>query len=161
MRSPGISTLILVGLTATAAAQPKQEETSGRVSLKEDDARRKARDSQAPRAPADWVELATPTPASHGTEFVMVGKDAGGFGKLRLDAVKGVVPVKTVRVVFTDGTAKSYRLGKRLDAKRQPSLYVDLPTTATIEQIVVTTDPRARGEYAVYGSGTGGVVADR
>ena len=161
MRSTAPFAMILVGLTAAATAQPKQEETSGRVSLKEHDARQKARDQQAPRAPSDWVELASPTPASHGTEFVIVGKEAGGFGQLRLDAVKGAVPVKQVKVLFTDGTSKSYRLNKRLDAERQTSLFVDLPTTATIEQIVISTDRRSQGQYAVYGSGTGGAVAKR
>lgn len=154
--------MILVGAAATATAQPKQEETSGRVSLSADDARLKLQED-APRAPSAWVELASPTPAKHGTEFVIVGKEAGGFGRLRLDAVKGAVPVKQVRVRFADGKTKTYRLNKRIDAKRpnQKSLFVDLPTTQEIDQIVVVTDRRANGEYAVYGSGTGGVVAGR
>ena len=47
--------------------------------------------------------IATPTPASHGTEFVVVGKEQGSFGKLRVDADKGKVIVRRVRIYFDDG----------------------------------------------------------
>jgi hypothetical protein len=154
MRFTSLFAVFLVGAVGSATAQPKQEETSARVRLND-------KAGVAPRAPSAWVELASPTPAKHGTEFILVDEDAGGFGKLRLDAVKGAVPVKQVRVVFADGTTRSYRLDKRIDAKRHTSLYVDLRTTQNISQIVVVTDPRSRGEYAVYGSGTGGVIATR
>lgn len=150
--------MILLGAASTATAQPKHEETSGRVSLSDSKA---AEDANDPRAPSDWVELATPTPAKHGSTFILVGKDAGGFGKLRIDAVKGAVPVKQVRVSFTDGKSKAYRVNKRIDVKRQKSLTVDLPTTKEIDHIVVVTDRRAKGEYTVHGSGTGGVIANR
>jgi hypothetical protein len=151
--------MILVGTVSAATAQPKQEETSGRVSLSEkaaDDPRR-----GAPRAPSEWVELASPTPAKHGTEFIIVGEDAGGFGMLRVDAVKGAVAVKQVRVGFSDGKTKTYRVNKRLDAKRRRSLVVELPTTKEIEQVVIVTDRRGGGAYTLHGSGTGGVIATR
>ena len=104
--------MFLVGAATTATAQPKQEETSGRVSLSDSKA---AEEANEPRAPSDWVELASPTPAKHGTEFIIVGKEAGGFGKLRIDAVKGSVPVKQVRVRFSDGKSKVFKLNKRVD----------------------------------------------
>lgn len=148
--------MILVGAVTTATAQPTREETSGRVRLDES-----AADANQPRVPGDWVELASPTRAKHGTEFIIVGKEAGGFGKLRIDAVKGAVPVKQVRVSFSDGRSKVFRLNKRLDAKRQRSVTVELPTTKEIDQIVVVTDRRAKGEYSVHGTGTGGVLANR
>ncbi len=154
MRTPNLFAMILVGTVGSATAEPKQEETSGRVSL--DPAQ-----GDAPRAPSAWVELASPTPAKHGTEYIVVGKDAGGFAKLRVDATKGAVSVKQVRVTFTDGQTKTYRIDKRIDSKRQKSLYVDLPTTREIEQVVVVTDRRSKGEFALYGSGTGGVIATR
>lgn len=147
--------MFLVGAATVATAQPKHEETSGRVSL----------NPQAPaeraRAPSEWVELASATPAKHGTEFIGVGKEAGGFGKLRLDAVKGVVRVKQVRVTFADGTQKTFRINKRIDAKRQKWVFVELPTTQEIDQVIVVTDRTSKGEYALFGSGTGGVVAHR
>ncbi len=158
MRTTTIFAIIIVGTVAPATAEPKREETSGRVSLND-----KAGDpsDDAPRAPSAWVELASPTPAKHGTQYIIVGADQGGFGKLRVDAVKGAVPVKQVRVTFSDGKTKAFRISKRLDAKRQKSLYVDLPTTKEIDQVVVVTDARSRGQFAVYGSGTGGVIATR
>ena len=153
--------MILVGAAGVATAQPRQEETSGRVSLREnppDDP-----DADAPRAPGDWVELASATPAKHGTQFIIVGKEAGGFGRLRLDAEKGAVPIKQVRVTFVDGSEKTYKLNKRIDAKSagKKSLFVDLPTTQEIEQVVVVADRKSKGEYSLHGSGTGGVVANR
>ena len=155
MRTTAVFAMILVGAATTATAQPKQEETSGRVSLNDTEA------ANEPRAPSDWVELASPTLAKHGSTFIIVGKEAGGFGKLRIDAEKGGIPVKQVRVNFSDGKSKVYRINKRIDAKRQKSLTVELPTTKEIDQIVVVTDRRSKGEYTVHGTGTGGVVANR
>ena len=152
--------MILLSTPLLATAQPKQEETSGRVSLKE-----KAPDNpkeDAPRSPSQWIELASSTPAKHGTNYVIVGREAGGFGKLRIDAVKGGgIPIKQVRVSFTDGSSKTYRVNKRIDTQRQKSVFVDLPTTQAIDQVVIVTDRRSTGEYALFGSGTGGVVAGR
>jgi len=157
MRFPAVFAMFLVGAPAIAAAQPKQEETSGRVSLNDNvDA-----NDQRPRAPSEWVELASATPAKHGTEYIGVGKEAGGFGKLRIDAVKGAVPVKQVRVTFADGKQKTYKINKRIDTKRTKSVFIDLPTTQDLKQVVVVTDRQSRGEYALFGSGTGGVVANR
>jgi hypothetical protein len=160
MRTPAVFAVILVGAPLLATAQPKQEETSGRVSLKEkapDDPR-----EDAPRSPSDWVELASATAAKHGTNYIIVGGEAGGFGKLRIDAVKGGgIPIKQVRVSFTDGSSKTYRVNRRIDPQRQKSVFLDLPTTQQIDQVVIVTDRRSKGEYAVYGSGTGGVVAGR
>jgi hypothetical protein len=157
MRSRSLFAMLLVGLVGSAMAEPRREETSGRVRLNDT-----AGDTNAPRAPSAWVELASSTPAKHGTQFILIGEDAGGFGKLRLDAVKGgAIPVKQIRVDFADGKTKVYRLNKRIGTKRHKSLYVDLPTTKEISQIVVVTDSRSRGEYALYGSGTGGAIATR
>ena len=160
MRTPAVFAMILLGTATLATAQPRQEETSGRVSLRE-----KAPDDpkeDAPRAPSEWVELASPTPAKHGEQFFIVGEEAGGFGKLRIDAVKGGgIPVKQVRVMFADGTEKTYRVNKRIAPKGSKSVVVDLPTTQAIDQVVVVTDRRSSGLYALYGSGTGGVVAGR
>jgi hypothetical protein len=153
--------MFLVGAVGTATAQPKPEETSGRVSLNET-----APADQPPRSPDDWVELASATPAKHGNEYVVVGKDQGGFARLRIDAAKGAVAVKSVTVELADGTSKTYRVNKRIDGKRK-SVFVDLPTTSEIEHIVVSTDRRSAGEYAVFGSVEGaksegkGVVAGR
>ena len=156
MRVPALFTLIVIGSVATASAQPKQEETSGRVSLKEKDAK-----PEAPRQPGDWVELASATPTTHGTEFVMVGKDAGTFGKLRIDASKGKAIVRKVRIYFDDGKLKVVQVDKILSAKGNKSTLIDLGDPKLIDRITVTTESDTKGEYALYGSSGGGVVGKR
>lgn len=148
--------MIVVAASSTAAAEPKQEETSGRVSINENSDPK----ADTPRQPGQWVELASPTPAKHGTEFVIVGKEAGTFAKLRVDATKGRTNVRKVKVFFADGTEKSVHLDKAL--KSGKSAQVDLGADKAIDRIVVVTETHTKGEYAVYGaSGTGGVVGSR
>jgi hypothetical protein len=152
MRSSALFTVIVLGIGATASAEPKQEETSGRVRLS--DKNDKAAD--APRQPSDWVELASPTPAKHGTEFVIVGKRAGSFATLRLDAAKGKTIVRKVKVFFSDGKSKTIQVDTVLTANRRPA-FVELGATKPIDRLVITTEPYTSGEYAVYGSsGAGG-----
>ncbi len=146
---------MVVTASTIAAAEPKQEEISGRVSLNEKDAPR----ADALRQSSDWVELASPTPAKHGTEFVIVGTSAGAFSKLRVDATKGRTNVRTVKVFFTDGNVKTVRLDKALRQGR--SATVELGEPRTIERVVVTTETHTKGEYALYGSVGGGGVASR
>jgi hypothetical protein len=158
MKTSVLFALIVVGTATTAAAQTKTEETSGRVSLNDQQPPAKT----AAVRPGDWVELATETPAKHGKEFIVVGKDAGAFGKLRLEAAKGKVIVLRVKVYFDDGASKVYVVDKRLDAKRQKSTIVDLKTTKPIDRVVVMTETYTKGEYALYGSSSSpGVVAGR
>jgi hypothetical protein len=156
MKTSVLFALIVIGAPTQAAAQPKNEETSGRVSLSD-----KPAPSRPARQPGDWVELASATPAKHGKEFVVVGKDAGTFGKLRLDAGKGTVIVLRVKVYFDDGTSRGYMIDQRLVAKRRKSTVVDLKTQKPIDRIVVSTETYTNGEYAVYGASTSGVVAGR
>ena len=157
MKSPALFTLILVGAAGTAAAEPKQEESSGRVSLSDDGRRSGA----AHRPASGWVELADPTTVKHGTTHVMVGKEAGTFGKLRIDAARGKVKVVRVKVHFQDGSSRTYRVGKRLSARGTKSTLVDLKTTKPIDRVLVTTERHTKGEFALYGSSSGGVVAGR
>jgi hypothetical protein len=157
MRSPTVFALILLGSGAAASAEPKQEETSGRVSLNEKDDQKR----DAPRSPSDWVELASATPAKHGTMFFMVGKDAGSFSKIRLDAAKGKTFVKRVKVVFADGGGeKVVQLDRALSTKRNRSLVVDLGEPRPIERVVITTEATS-GQYSVHGTAGGGVVSSR
>jgi hypothetical protein len=157
MKPSALFALIVVGAATTAAAQPKSNEPTGRVSLSDKDAPTK----RTARQPGEWVELASATPAKHGQEFVVVGKEAGLFRKLRLEVDTGKVIVLRVKVRFEDGTTRIYPIDKRLDAKRQRSTLIDLKSDKAIDQIVVKTETYTRGEYAVYGSSSAGVVAGR
>jgi hypothetical protein len=158
MKTSVLFALIVVGAGTQAAAQPKSEEAPARVSLSDKAVPTR---SDAARQPNDWALLASGTPAKHGKEFVVVGKDAGTFGKLRLDAGKGKVIVLRVKVHFDDGTSRVYIVDKRLDAKRQKSTLVDLKTEKPIDRIVVSTERYTNGEYALYGASSSGVVAGR
>ena len=159
MKTSVLFALLVVGAaTQTAAAQPKTEETTERVSLSDKDAPAKR---TAARRPSEWVELASATPAKHGQEFIVVGRDAGTFDKLRLEAGKGKVIVLRVKVTFTDGTTKVYMIDKRLDAKRRRSTVIDLKTDQPIERIVVKTETYTNGAYTLYGSSSSGAIARR
>lgn len=157
MRASTLCIAFLLGGGMATADTPKQETEVGRVDL----------DQQAkppPRAPSQWLQLATPTPAKHGTEFVMVGAQQGSFSRLRIDAAKGRTVVKSVRVVFADGSAKTYRVNQTLSDKGRWFTFVDLGTTKPITQVSVTTDRTTGGQYALYGSsggGSGDVISSR
>jgi hypothetical protein len=155
MRLPTLFTVIIVATATAASAEPKQEEISGRVSLNE----KSDKKTDAPRQPGDWVEIASPTPAKHGTEFVIVGKEAGSFSKLRVEGAKGKTIVRRVKVVFADGKTKSVQVDKSL--ARGKSAFVDLGDPKLIDRIVVTTETHTSGAYAIYGTAGGGVVGSR
>jgi hypothetical protein len=156
MRSPTVLALIVLGSSTTALAEPKQEESSGRVSLKENDAT-----NDPPRVAAEWVELADPTPAKHGKQFIIVGRESGYFSRLRVDAAKGRTYVRHVRVLFDDGTSKTVRLERAVSTKKRKSAIIDIADEPrAIAQIIVTTD-REGGQWSLYGIGTGGVVGSR
>ena len=154
MRLSALFTVMVVASASPASAQLKQEENSGRVRLDDD-----VRPHDAPRQPGDWVELASPTPAKHGTEFVLVGKDAGSFARLRVSAEKGRTIVRRVKVFFVDGETKTVNVDKSLAQGK--STIVDLGGDKTIDRIVVTTETGTRGMYAIYGSSADGVVGAR
>ena len=141
---------MVVAAGAVAAAGPKHEENTARYSYKDD-----GPVDHTARPDADWVQLATPTPASHGTEFVVVGKEAGLFTRLRLDASSGTVIMRRVRVFFDDGKQKVVDVDKVMRAQRGGTASIDLGGPKAIDQIVVTTEPQTKGSYAIYGTGAG------
>lgn len=148
--------IVVLAMATTAAAEPKPEENNGRIRYGDDEG---AHATKPASQTEGWIVLATPTPAKHGTEFVVVGKDQGMFGKLRLDA-KGTVMLRRVKVYFDDGSQKTFALDRMLDAKR-PFTEIDLGTPKPIDRVVVTTDAQTTGEYAIYGSSSAGAVAGR
>lgn len=149
--------IVVLATATTAAAEPKPEETSARIRYGDDEGAHTTK----PVAQTDgWLELATPTPAKHGTEFVVVGKDQGLFGKLRLDAAKGKVIVRRVKVYFDDGSHKTFTVERVLDAKHRTT-EIDLGTPKEIDRVVVVTEVQTNGEYAIYGSSSAGAVAGR
>ena len=153
--------LVGTGLTAASADSTEKPETEvGRVSLDE------PKGADTPRAPSQWLELADPTPAKHGTEFIVVGAQQGSFSRLRVDAAKGRTIVKHVRVDFSDGSKKTYKVGKTVSKNGRKFTEIVLGVTKPIEQVSITTDRQTGGHYAVYGSsstapGAGTAVSSR
>lgn len=151
MKSSAVFTLILVGAVATASAQPEPAEPSGRVSYT--DQAEAARPAAAQQAAGGEVQLADPTPASHGTEFIVVGRDAGAFSQLRLAATDGKVVVRRVRVFFADGSQQAIDVDTALSGGHDAR--VNLKGAKAIDHITVATEP-GRGTYALYGTAGAG-----
>ena len=148
MKSSAVFTLILVGAAATATAQPEPVEPSGRVSYTDNKAA--APQASLPKQ-GDEVELASATPATHGTEFVVVGKESGAFSKLRLAAASGRVIVRKVRIFFDDGTNQTVQVDAILDAQRGHEATIDLKAVKSIDHVTVSTEP-GHGSYVLYGT---------
>lgn len=155
MKIPGVFTIVLVAGAATASAQPVHHENAGRVSYKDD------RPTQHTAPQDGWVQLATPTPASHGTEFIVVGADQGQFAQVRVDASKGRIELRRVTVYFVDGHHKTIDVDRVIDARKHGSELIDLHAPVAIDRIVVSTEPQSRGSYAIYGTGGTGGMARR
>ncbi|HTR56511.1 MAG TPA: hypothetical protein VMJ10_37815 [Kofleriaceae bacterium] len=148
MKIRGVFALVVVAAGAVASAEPKPEENTGRLSYKDDEPV-----DHTAHADPDWVQLASPTPASHGTEFVVVGKEAGLFRRLRLEAATGTVIMRRVHVFFDDGKQKIVDVDKVMRAQRGSTEWIELGEARAIDRIVVTTEPQTKGSYAIYGSG--------
>lgn len=151
MKYAAVFAFILAGAVATASAQPEPTEPSGRVSYT---------DQAAPAKPAaaqqgSEVQLASPTPANHGTEFIVVGRDAGQFSQLRLAATSGKVIVRRVRIFFDDGTQQAVNVDSILDSNRGKDATVNVKAATAIDHITVTTEP-GHGQYALYGTAAHG-----
>lgn len=144
-----IATFLLAASASVVAAEPSKTETAPRVAYT---------DKGADAARAGWIELASPTPAKHGRQFITVAEDAGPFTHLRLDAAAGRPLVKAVRVLHTDGSERVVRVDQRLDRKRPA--YVDLRGARAIEHVVVITDGRS-GSYTLHGAPQQSAVATR
>lgn len=163
MKLSAVFVCILVGITSNAAADrappsppkpesaaPKTDEASGRVSYVEPKNAAEA-EQEAPRATGQWIEIASPTPAKHRTEFIMVGEDAGSFSQLWLAPAKGTTVVRSVRVFYTDGTNQRFRIDSAIDKNSRKYAVVDLKANKTIDHIAVNTET-GKGTYAVYGA---------
>ncbi len=153
MRIPSGFAIVLGATAGVAAAQPKQEEPNERVRYGDVDKPK----HDAARDEGGWKQLATPTPVKHGTEFIEIGKDQGNFDKLRVDADKGRVVVRRIKVYFEDGKHQDIELDRVLDAKHK-STEIDLKQARPIDRVVITTDAHGDGAYALYGSSGTGVA---
>jgi hypothetical protein len=148
MTIPSVFAIVLVAAAGAASAEPD------RISYGDT----KAPDKHAPGRDNGWTQLATPTPASHGSEFIVVGKEQGRFDKLRIAADKGTVIVRRVKIYFEDGKEKVVNVDSVLGPKHK-STDIELKAPAEIDRVVITTEPQGKGEYALYGSSGEGVAS--
>lgn len=153
MRTSAITALLLAGAASVVSAAPgtpPKQETAERVTY--------SADSKGPARTDDWVELASPTPARHGREFITVD---GRYVQLRIDAHAGRPVVQSVRVVYADGTQRVVKVRRALAGKRATA-RIDLDPARAIAHVVVVTDWRSKGTYTVRGAPAAGTgVATR
>lgn len=154
MKTTVLGVVFTAGLTSVVSAGPDDKETTERVSYTEPTEPRAA---PPPVPDGEWVELASPTPAKHGKEFISVDPEGGPYRQLRIDAASGKPIVQRVVVHYSDGIKRETWIGKEL-TERRPSALVLLRGTA-IEQIVVHTDRKSDGTYAVSAVAPAGAVA--
>jgi hypothetical protein len=132
-----------------ATLEPKKTESDGRLVLGD----KKPNRPKKQKVLVDgWAEITDATPARFGTVFVRIGSAAGPFAKLRIDAVKGTVKLRQVKVHYGDGTEKVFAVTKSVNASRQRSAFIDLGGAKVVDQIDIVTDRRPAGEYAIYGT---------
>jgi len=146
-----LSAVLVAGAARQVTAAPVDIESTERVSYS-DKAKR-----TAPGAELAWKEIASPTPASHGREYIAV--DAR-YTMLRLDATAGHPTVRSVRIRYKDGTERVVRIGQMLGTRKASSAYIELRGAKEIDHLVVITEP-SRAEYAVYATAEPTAVAGR
>jgi len=154
MRTTALTFVIVTTAASFVSAAPAREETTGRISYNE---HRKPVKIALDRQPG-WVELASPTPASHGREFILVGANAGALTQLRLTAASGHPEIHLVRVEYEDGSHRVFEVGRVLDGRHRPA-YLDLRGAREVRQIIVTSDRRSLGSYLLEGNTTENVAA--
>lgn len=155
MKIRALSALLLLGGTVSfASATPEKTETTERVSYS--DKTRRA----APQKDDDgWLELATPTPASHGREYIIVDAGLAPIIQLRLTAAAGRPIVRALTIDFRDGSRRVVRLDKTLDSKHPA--YVDLREPKRIARVTVVSEGPKKATYALHGAPASGGVATR
>lgn len=154
MKILSLSALLLSGAVSLAAATPHDNERTNRVSYTKD----------TPPAVVDqpagsWVEMTSPTPCAHGRTFVTVEDDVVAMSKLKISASKGRPVVKSVKIVFVDGSRRYVKIDRRIDP-RKPAI-IDLQGNKQIQHIVVDADWRVKGSYAIHGAPIAKSVATR
>lgn len=142
-----LSAALVAGAPTAVTAAPADNESTERVSYNGRD-RRDA---------SSWTELASPTPASHGREYIAVD---GRYTLLRVDAVAGRPSVRAVRIRYKDGTERAVRIDRVLGTRAAPSAYIELRGLKEIDHLVVIT-ARSRATYAVYATASPSTVATR
>lgn len=161
MRRIALLTTIALGIPVAALAQPGDR---ARVEIRDRDRdigiewRRDRYDryDDYRRGPAwrdyrgRWVSFGRGYNASNQRQFIHVS-GSGRFRMIRIEGVRGEPVVQKVLVEFENGSHQAIELDTSL--RRGVGEVIDLNgRDRRISRIVVYTDPRSRGAYAVYGA---------
>jgi hypothetical protein len=156
MKITVLSAVLVAGAVSLVSAAPEKKESTERVSYTEKGKR------DTPKASPDtegWIELATPTPASHGREFIFVDEAVAPIEQLRITATANRPIVRSLRIEYRDGTQRVVRLDKVVDAKHPA--YVDLRGPKRIERVTVVSEGSSKATYALHGAPARSGVATR
>ena len=129
----------LLASTSIGSAAPVKQETADRV--------RYSSDSEAPQSDG-WLELADPTPASHGRTFVVLDDATSSLVRLRLAAQTGRPKIHSVRIDYADGTSRVVKIGKAIG--KRPA-YVDLRGARKVHCITIVSAGSAKATYTLHG----------
>ena len=140
-----LALLAVVVAAPWASAEPKKDEHAAR--LRYDD--KGAPVHAATPCTGCLVELASATPAKHGTEFILVGRDIGTFTGLRVGAHRGRVYLERVVVELADGTHRRFDIDRVVAARRDVTIHLGAPLE--IDRLVIKTEAHGNGEYEVFG----------
>jgi hypothetical protein len=140
MKITTLSALFLAASVSLVSAAPRDNESTERISYTG-----KKRPPPPPKADA-WVELASPTPCSHGREYIDVEPSSGLFVRLRIGAFVGRPIIRTVRVDYTDGKQAVVRVDSVVDRARPAYVQV---RSAQIERVVVVSEGNSKTSYTV------------
>ena len=154
MKIPALSALFLGLAVSLVSAAPEKKESTERVSYTGTGKKAAARVV----ALEDWMELASPTPCSHGREYIQIDDKSPVFTRLRIQAVTGRPIIRSVRVQYADGTERVVRIDQVIDAKRP--VYVELRGTP-LERVVVVSEGSAKTTYSVSAAPVRDHVATR
>lgn len=98
-----------------------------------------------------WTHLATRNVDGAERRDIEIGKNAGMFRVVKLEAVRGVPRVTRVEVVFGDGSRQESVVNQKMD-RSNPQAILDLKGDRRhIERVVVYTDRDSYGEVMVSG----------
>ena len=174
----GIATTVILGLSAAALAQPRDEYRRGYDDGY--DACTRGAEGDVPSAPHAYrkgyadgfhactlgpegaVNTAGQPPASGvrsargwsvlgvyslagPSEKTMVGAQAGRFGEVRIEAVRGTPVIRSIDVRYVDDTLQTFPIGRRLHPREV--VRVQLGPERPISSITVTGEPSRVDAY--------------
>ena len=135
-----LTTLALAGGTLTAAAQPRWRDRGYR----DDYGYREVRRDRG------WTQLAPVHSARTQTQQIMLNGNHQRLRKLRIQAVHGAPVVTRVTIDYMHRPAQVVQVHARVG--RDNGTVIRIDPNASIQRILVYTEPRYGGAYTVLGT---------